>query len=323
MDGTTSSTARQLDSIARAEEPDLIHFNSGSRVMREAALAMSSLTSPTCRTCYTMHLPLIKRREEKPERLRDRIPFSNHRRRISERRQFAEIFNRIISVSSAYGKILGDEFPSVRNRTLAIANGVDLGIFPVRNADASTEGPLVVGGCGNLVRQKRFDILIRAVQKASESNEIELRIAGEGSERENLEELIANGPNGDKIHLLGHQSDVRGFLRSLDVFSMTSDSEAFPYAQLEAMATGLPSVVTTVGDLPIMVRDGSEGIVIPTGSWQKCAEGLTKLTEDAELRKQMGQNARARVEENYTEEKCLERTLAVFNELLVADTANS
>ena len=69
-----------------------------------------------------------------------------------------------------------------------------------------------------------------------------MHIAGAGIEEESLRDLVNELNLGDVIEFVGYQTNVLEFLQSLDIFAMTSDNEGFPYAQLEAMSVGLPSV---------------------------------------------------------------------------------
>ena len=107
----------------------------------------------------------------------------------------------------------------------------------------------------------------------------------------------------------------RPFYRSLDVFVMTSDSEGLPYSQIEAMAAGLPSVVTSAGDLPVVVRDGLDGYVVPRGEVGPFAERLEMLLSDPERRHRMGASARERACDHYSNRVSMDRTVAVVKGL--------
>ena len=93
---------------------------------------------------------------------------------------------------------------------------------------------------------------------------------------------------------------------------MTTDREGLPYALLEAMATGLPTIVTGVNEMPVVVRDGVDGFVIPKGNINACTEKIQTLISDPEMRSRFGVSARRRVCEGYSAESCLKKTLAVF-----------
>ena len=158
--------------------------------------------------------------------------------------------------------------------------------------------------------------MILAVAKLADRNNIFLKLAGDGSERERLEALVTELGITDRVEFLGSQNDVCSFLQSLDIFVLTSDREGLPYALLEAMATGLPTIVTNVNEMPIVVRDGVDGFVIPTDDVDECQKKIQILMNEPELRARFGDSARRRVCEEYSQESCLKKTLNVFKDVL-------
>ncbi|HSE03289.1 MAG TPA: glycosyltransferase, partial [Methylomirabilota bacterium] len=125
----------------------------------------------------------------------------------------------------------------------------------------------------------------------------------------------------ERITFLGEVSERerRLLLHACDLFVLpsTDRSEAFGIAQLEAMACGKPVVSS---DLPTGVRlvnqDGVTGRLIPPGDADALAGALNELLEDDGLRAALGKAARLRVEQEFTAERMIARTLALYDEAL-------
>jgi glycosyltransferase involved in cell wall biosynthesis len=86
-------------------------------------------------------------------------------------------------------------------------------------------------------------------------------------------------------------------------------------AMLEAMAYGLPVVVTAVGAIPEVVTDGVEGFVVKPGDLEALADRLTRLASDAALRDKMGEAARRRVADCYTVDAMAAKIAALYRVL--------
>jgi len=317
LEESAEQSAIQLDELIKGFCPDLVHFNSGARQPRKLAECMASWDSRSFRSVFTMHLPLIRNAPNWGARMRAAIPYTHARQQIAGKSNFAKRFDRIISVSEKFVEINVRGLALDRRQAVSIPNGIDITKFcpPSSAREETASRPIAIGGCGGLVPQKRFDVLIDAVAKLDKGSVI-VRIAGEGEERKRLQQRIEQYRLSAQVQLVGHQADVPAFLRQLDIFVMPSDYEAFPYSQLEAMATGLPSVVTDVGDLPLMVRDGKDGLVVPTSDISALATALESLVADELLRKRMGTSARMRVVQNYEQHACESQTLDLFESLL-------
>ena len=122
--------------------------------------------------------------------------------------------------------------------------------------------------------------------------------------------LVHSGST-SRVHFLGVRSDVPDILRALDVFALTSLSEAASLTLLEAMAAGVPVVVTAVGGNPELVRHGIDGLHVPRGDAGATALALLRILGDPGAASVMGSSARQRVVEHYQ----LDATVAAYIQL--------
>ncbi|MEL0265826.1 MAG: glycosyltransferase, partial [Synechococcus sp.] len=155
---------------------------------------------------------------------------------------------------------------------------------------------LEVLAVARLVPQKGLDVLIRAFAclPPSVRDGWCVTLVGDGPERQTLEELASVAGLRDVIHFEGFRSDPLVFVRRASIFALPSRFEGMPNALLEAMAAGLPSVVSDASPGPLeMVSDGQQGLVVPSDDVIAFAAALQRLMLDGDLRHRCGVAARA------------------------------
>jgi glycosyltransferase involved in cell wall biosynthesis len=174
---------------------------------------------------------------------------------------------------------------------------------------------------GRLIYIKGFHLALKSFAQASRKmSSLTLKVIGDGTERKNLEEISLNENLADKIFFLGNISreNVVNEMNNSDIFLFPS-FEGGGMVVLEAMAAGLPVVCLDYGGPGEMVTDECGIKVKPINSEQTIqdlSDALLKLANDPELRKQMGEAGRKRVEEHYTWEKKGEFIKQVYEEVL-------
>jgi glycosyltransferase involved in cell wall biosynthesis len=194
-----------------------------------------------------------------------------------------------------------------RRKIHVIPNGFDLqeyrpdraSYFGVRNELGLPQRTLLIGSVGRYDRAKDHATLIEAAATIiREHAGLNLAICGEGTTPANSEltaRLRAAGIDG-RCHLLGRREDIPRILAALDVFVSASAVEGFPNAIGEAMACGVPCVVTDAGDSRRLV--GETGLVAPVRNAAALAAGLRQLIElGRDGRTALGAMARRRVGE--------------------------
>jgi len=214
----------------------------------------------------------------------------------------------------------------VNNRTRVIPNGIDSEEFQTLPSPEAFEelypelrGKKVLLFLGRLHPIKGLDILAKAFGKITIGREdVHLVIAGPDSEGYQIQ--VERGLTSEGVvskttftgMLAG--SERLAALSRADVFLLPSYSEGFSMALLEAMICGLPVVITQQCCFP-EVAEAKAGIVIEPDPNQ-LAESLTRLLDDARLRKEMGANGRQLVLEKFTWHKVTDQMVQLYEDVL-------
>ncbi len=182
----------------------------------------------------------------------------------------------------------------------------------------------VIGSVGRLVDAKDYPTLIRAIGVlARRGSETRLEIVGEGLERKVIEETIRAEGVESRVTLTGSQTNVGDWLARWSVFVSSSVREGQPVALLEAMAAGLPCVVTAVGGVPDTLAHGVEGIVVPPQSPEALAAGIQKLLDSVELRNSYGRAARERVIREFSIDTLASKCQKIYTSALRSKSASA
>jgi glycosyltransferase involved in cell wall biosynthesis len=185
------------------------------------------------------------------------------------------------------------------DRVTVIPRGVDLRVHrPAGRLPVAGERPLRVVSIGRLVPQKGHDVLIRAISQARRAGtDVTLSIVGEGPERSRLDALVRDLGLAAVVELQEPVVDVRPRLRDADLFALASRWEGQSNAVLEAMASGLPVLVSDLEVFREVV--GAAGHLVPPDDPAAWAEALARLASDADLRSRLGASGRERVVSRY------------------------
>jgi glycosyltransferase involved in cell wall biosynthesis len=148
---------------------------------------------------------------------------------------------------------------------------------------------LLLGTVGRLSPVKDHATLLLAVQQLRASGRaVELVVVGDGETRSALESQARSLKIDDSVHFLGMRSDVAQLLPAFDVFVLSSTSEGYSLALVEAAAAALPIVATQVGGNADIVVEGRNGRLVPARSADALATALADLADDSALRERMG-----------------------------------
>jgi glycosyltransferase involved in cell wall biosynthesis len=144
-----------------------------------------------------------------------------------------------------------------------------------------------------------------------------LRILLIGSIKDDdIQRAIDRFPARERLHLTGFRSDATQLARLADLTVMASKNrEGFPKSVIEAMAQGVPAVVTTVGGMPELVGHGEAGILVEPCNPSSIASGIRALYRDPDLRQRLGAAGQHRISTVFNVDQTIERTFSIFSEL--------
>lgn len=176
-------------------------------------------------------------------------------------------------------------------------------------------GPRLVAGAGRLVYYKGFHYLVRAF--ASIPGPARLVILGDGPLRGELEALAAQLGIAERVSFPGSVPALAPWYHAAELFVLpaVARSEAFGLVQLEAMAAGTPVVNTRLeSGVPFVSRHGETGLTVPPEDADALAAALRTLLDDDALRARLGRAARERVRREFSLERMVADTLAVYRD---------
>ncbi|HUO15400.1 MAG TPA: glycosyltransferase [Verrucomicrobiae bacterium] len=241
-------------------------------------------------------------------------------RRLSDRfvRAAMERASVIIATSHRYLDS-SPELAPYREKCRVIPLGINVdplieGEHRIEEATDSGERPSILA-IGRLVPYKGFDVLIRAMDHVDAN----LTLIGTGPQAPQLQALIDTKGLQKRIRLLGRVDDLRPYFKAASAFVMPSvtRAEAFGIVQIEAMAAGLPVINTDIDSgVPEVSLDGKTGLTVTPGDEYALAEAIQLLLSRSDLREQFGRAAKERVLREFTADRMVERTIAVYAEVL-------
>jgi L-malate glycosyltransferase len=297
------SAAWRLSRVIKQLRPDIVHAHDPHGVAM-AALALSMSTQP--RTP-----PLAAAR---------RVDFRLGRNALS-RWKYRQVDCFICASEAIRQIVLRDGVEP--GRAVTVHEGIDLGrIDAAPPAELHKELWLphhapIVGNVAALVAHKGQRHLIdAAVEVLRHEPDARFIIAGEGELRDSLQHQIKHLHLEKHVVLAGFRPDVLSLHKAFDIFVMSSVTEGLGTSLLDAMACGKPVVASRTGGIPEVVEDGVTGCLVPPRDHTAMAEAIVKLLADKNLRERMGAAGLARVREQFTAERMVEKTLQVYEKLL-------
>jgi glycosyltransferase involved in cell wall biosynthesis len=242
------------------------------------------------------------------------------RRRLTNRLVLDRLADDVNAVCEFSAKSLAEKDGFRANRIQIIPNGIDLPRYaPV----ADRAGLRLRLGLSPLRRYitcvarlhpvKDHRTLLKAFSSiAALRPDVDLLLVGDGPLRSELESRARELGVMDRVHFLGVRQDIPEILRAVDIFALTSVSEAASITLLEAMAAERPVVVTDVGGNPELVRHGIEGLLAPRADPGAISAAFLRILDDPEVARAMGVAGAARVRTHFLLDQTIERYYELY-----------
>jgi glycosyltransferase involved in cell wall biosynthesis len=189
--------------------------------------------------------------------------------------------------------------------------------FPQETAHPFEKGSLVIGTIKSLEKVYCIDVLIAAFAEVLKHlPHSRLLLVGEGTERQPLEQQCLDLGISDKVLFKGsvEHEEIPRYHNMIDIFVNVSAYESFGVSVLEAMACGKAVIVTNTGGLAEIIENESEGAKIDVGDKKSLIKQVIRLA-DPVIRKQMGIQARQKVERRYDWKENIKEMISVYNSL--------
>jgi len=307
--------------LFRAERPNIVHLNSSKAgAMGALAARIYNLTAKSyhlkARIIFTAHGWAFNENRPLPARI---VIACLHWLTIM-------LSHKTIVVADATRRQM-KHFPFTNRRMVVIRNGIAEIKFLDRPAARSAllgEQAISrghswwVGTISELHRNKGLEYLIRSVKilidtGRCQGDALAVIIIGTGEEKQHLVKLIQELKLEKQIYLLGRKDNASQYLKALDIFTLTSITEAFPYTILEAGIAGLPIIASGVGGIPEIIESIHSGILVKPRQPSEIADALEFLLTHPAKTIQLGQVLHDRVTKEFSVANMVKKTIAVYN----------
>jgi 1,2-diacylglycerol 3-alpha-glucosyltransferase len=309
-----SGTIRRA--VARIS-PDIVHIQHHFLIGKEALSAAKKLGIPVMGTNHSM-----------PENLLHYL----HLPELAERlvrsfywRRFLRVFRQLDFVTTPT-KTAVDVLKNIGfgKDVVPISNGVDLerfkptndGLYLKRRFAVPTDRPVLLY-VGRLDKEKRIDIILRALPDILRATSVHLVVAGIGTEKQKLEELTEKLDIQNAVTFTGFvpDEDLQNIYRVGDLFVMASIAELQSIVTMEAMASGLPVVAVNAMALPELVHDGENGYLFSDGNSQMFAEKVIAILSNQAMRAEMSKKS-LEIIKDHDINKIVERFESIYSEIV-------
>jgi glycosyltransferase involved in cell wall biosynthesis len=208
-----------------------------------------------------------------------------------------------------------------------IRNGIDVARYSAARSSREdwrarhgfSSGDLLFLCVARFYPQKNHKTLLAAFASGpAKLSNAKLLLAGDGQLRSDIERQARELGIFDRVHFLGRRDDIPEVLAACDVFALASLWEGNPLSVMEAMAAGLPAVVTAVGGVPELVANEKQGIVVPPSDPLALSAALLRLATDSAMRRAMGIAAAKRAQDEFDDRNMVEAYESLYDELLSA-----
>jgi glycosyltransferase involved in cell wall biosynthesis len=231
---------------------------------------------------------------------------------------------RVIAISDHVHRFVVDAGLAPADRVVTVHYGLDVDAWPKLPIPDDRWGwsrdEVVFVLASRLVADKGHDPAVRATRQVAERHPaVRLAIVGDGPLRPDIERLVDELGAQDVVQLLGYQADMQAVYAAADVVLFPTGrgfGEGFGLVNLEAMASARPVIGSRVASVPEIVEDGVTGLLVPPDDAGGLADAMAELASDPVRRGALGEAGRARAASQFSLERMVSSTVAVYEGVL-------
>lgn len=177
--------------------------------------------------------------------------------------------------------------------------------------------PIWIGTISELHNNKGLKYAIEAIKNYLETKRLDspsviFIVMGEGEERKNLEEIIKINNLENSVFLVGNIENAYSYLKALDIFTLTSITEALPYAILEAGKAEVPVVASSVGGIPEIIDDMKSGILLHPKKPKEISDAIRFLINHPDKRKLFSDSLKEKIDKEFSVDRMLSETIKLY-----------
>jgi len=303
--------------VIREISPDIVHIQNHFLIGKEAVSAARKLGIPVMGTNHFM-----------PENLTHYLQLPGIAERWLQRfawRQFVRVFEQLDFVTTPTKTATTLLVKAgLKKKVVPVSCGIDLERFKPSNDGAylrrrfaiPTDKPVLLY-VGRLDKEKRIDMILRALPDILRVNSVHLVVAGIGKEKQNLEELTEKLGIQHEVTFAGFvpDEDLQNIYTVADLFVTAGIAELQSIATMEAMAAGLPVVAVNAMALPELVHDGENGYLFSDGDSQMFAEKVVAILSNQTMRAEMSKKS-LEIIKKHDVNKVIEKYESIYGEII-------
>ncbi|MDD4052659.1 MAG: glycosyltransferase, partial [candidate division Zixibacteria bacterium] len=308
--GFSFTTLKHLISIIRENDIDIVH----SHLMRMNTYNWIASRWCRIRSVASVHGIQVREASRKGKSFTHLAGlFSNRTVAVSEylRRELIDVYG----IKPAKVAVIHNAFDETRLAHRPDSDSIRA--FREKH-QVSPEGP-IVAAVGHLREIKGYQFLFDAVERLTDTYPgIHLMIAGRDTRNEEpiLKKLLQQRLQRAAVTFLGDFWDISTLLGAADVYVSSSLHEGFSIATVEAMASGLPVVVTDSGGPAEIVAHGHTGLVVPIADASALSEAIRKILDDHALARKFGENGRTETRRRFSMNRFVKKHEQLYRDLL-------
>ena len=322
------STFKKLEELNKKFAFDIIHANlplvPNFAIPKESANALVS----TVHSTWKGEAEAIKHEGLRKLNTNEKFMLEFNSLLRSSEKKLMKRSDALIAVSMYTKKELTEFYDIDEEKIHIIYNGVDVQKFKPNKDRAGLRRELgleekqkIILFVGRLYQRKGLDTLFQSISKVVQNfKDAKFVISGEGF-RQNKEKLLKLAEKlkiENSVLFVGYFPDEKlpDLYAASDIFVLPALYENFPFAILEAQATGLPVISTKVGGIPELVTNNKNGLLVEPANSEQLTEGIMILLENPEFAEELGKRARQLVKEKFAWPLITNEVVDLYNKIL-------